>query len=88
MDRSAGINGVLLLNRLLLAACFLPAAFGRAMNVSGFAATLTMKGMPYGDVVATIVVTAEIFGPLALTGLAGLPFHQACQLQAPGPVTA
>ncbi|MDF2687931.1 MAG: hypothetical protein K0R61_163 [Microvirga sp.] len=71
MDRSAGINGVLLLNRLLLAACFLPAAFGRALNISGFAATLTMKGMPYGDVVATVVVMAEIFGPLALVlGLA------------------
>lgn len=66
MDRSVGINGVLLLNRLLLAGCFLPAAFGRAMNISGFAATLTMKGMPYGDVVATVVVVAEVFGPLAL----------------------
>jgi uncharacterized membrane protein YphA (DoxX/SURF4 family) len=66
MDRGAGINGVLLLNRLLLAGCFLPSAIGRAANISGFAATLTMKGMPYGDVVATVVVVAEVFGPLAL----------------------
>lgn len=66
MDRGASVNGVLLLSRLLLAACFLPAAFGRATNISGFAATLTMKGMPYGDVVATVVVMAEVFGPLAL----------------------
>ncbi|MBJ6125830.1 DoxX family protein [Microvirga splendida] len=71
MDRGAGINGVLLLNRLLLAGCFLPAAIGRATNISGFAATLTMKGMPYADVVATLVVLAEVFGPLALVlGLA------------------
>lgn len=66
MDRGAGVNGVLLLNRLLLAGCFLPAALGRAANISGFAATLTMKGMPYADVVATLVVLAEIFGPMAL----------------------
>ncbi|MBD2749016.1 DoxX family protein [Microvirga sp. BT688] len=71
MDRGTSINGVLLLNRLLLAGCFLPGAIGRAMNISGFAATLTMKGMPYGDVVATVVVVAEVFGPLALAlGLA------------------
>jgi putative oxidoreductase len=71
MDRGTGVNGVLLLNRLLLAGCFLPAALGRATNISGFAATLTMKGMPYGDVVATVVVVAEVFGPLALAlGLA------------------
>jgi uncharacterized membrane protein YphA (DoxX/SURF4 family) len=66
MDRGAGIHGVLLLNRLLLAGCFLPAAIGRASNISGFAATLTMRGMPYADVVATLVVLAEVFGPLAL----------------------
>jgi uncharacterized membrane protein YphA (DoxX/SURF4 family) len=64
MDKGAGVNGVLLLNRLLLAGCFLPAAIGRVTNISGFAATLT--GMPYGDVVATLVVLAEVFGPLAL----------------------
>ncbi|ANY80579.1 hypothetical protein BB934_22050 [Microvirga ossetica] len=64
--RGAGINGILLLNRLLLAGCFLPAAIGRVTNISGFAATLTMKGVPYGDVVATLIVLAEVFGPLAL----------------------
>jgi len=64
--RGAGINGILLLNRLLLAGCFLPAAIGRITNISGFAATLTMKGVPYGDVVATLIVLAEVFGPLAL----------------------
>ena len=69
--KGAGVNGILLLNRLLLAGCFLPAAIGRITNISGFAATLTMKGVPYGDVVATLIVLAEVFGPLALVlGLA------------------
>jgi putative oxidoreductase len=65
-DRSAGVNGILLLNRLLLAGCFLPVAIGRLSNISGLAAALTLKGMPYGDVVATAIVLAEVFGPLAL----------------------
>jgi uncharacterized membrane protein YphA (DoxX/SURF4 family) len=65
-DRGAGVNGILLLNRLLLAGCFLPVAIGRLSNISGLAATLTLKGMPYGDVVATLIVLAEVFGPLAL----------------------
>lgn len=59
-------NGILLLNRLLLAGCFLPPAIARLTNISGLAAGLTMKGMPYGDVVATIIVVAEIVAPLAL----------------------
>lgn len=64
-------NGILLLNRLLLAGCFLPAAIMRLANISGFAASLSMKGIPYGDIVATVIVLAEIFGPLALVlGLA------------------
>jgi putative oxidoreductase len=64
--RGTGIDGILLLNRLLLAGCFLPAALGRVTNISGFAASLTMKGIPYGDIVATLIVVAEVFGPLAL----------------------
>ncbi len=64
--RGAGVNGILLLSRLLLAGCFLPGAIGRLSNISGLAAALTLKGMPYGDVVATMVVLAEVFGPLAL----------------------
>lgn len=63
---SGAVDGVLLANRLLLAGCFLPPAIARAANISGFAAALTMKGIPYGDVVATLVVLAEVFGPLAL----------------------
>lgn len=59
-------NGILLLGRLLLAGCFLPPAIGRATNISGFAASLAMKGVPYADVAATLIILAEIFGPLAL----------------------
>jgi uncharacterized membrane protein YphA (DoxX/SURF4 family) len=59
-------NAALLLGRLLLAACFLPPAVSRLANISGLAASLTMKSLPYGDVVATLVVVAEIFAPLAL----------------------
>jgi uncharacterized membrane protein YphA (DoxX/SURF4 family) len=59
-------NGILLLNRLLLAGCFLPPALMRLTNISGFAAALTMKGIPYGDVVATAIVVTEIVAPLAL----------------------
>jgi putative oxidoreductase len=59
-------NGILLLSRLLLGGCFLPAAVGHASNISGFAASLTMKGIPYADVAATLIVLAELFGPLAL----------------------
>lgn len=59
-------NGILFLNRLLLASCFLPLAVTRLTNISGFAAALTLKGIPYGDVVATIIVVAEIVAPFAL----------------------
>jgi putative oxidoreductase len=65
MNTSA-TNGILLLNRLLLAGCFLPPALTRLTNISGFAAGLTMKGIPYGDVIATIIAVAEIVAPLAL----------------------
>ncbi len=64
--RGAGVNGILLMSRLLLAACFLPGAVGRLTNISGFAASLTLKGVPYADIVATCILLAEVFGPLAL----------------------
>ncbi len=59
-------NGILLLGRLLLACCFLPSAIARLTNISGFAAALTVKGIPYGDIVATAIAVAEIVAPLAL----------------------
>lgn len=64
--RGAGVNGILLVGRLLLAGCFLPGAVGRLQNISGFAASLTLKGIPYADLAATLILLAEVFGPLAL----------------------
>lgn len=63
---SGATNGILLLSRVLLAICFLPPATARLSNISGFAASLTMKGVPYGDIVATAIVVVEIVAPLAL----------------------
>lgn len=59
-------NGILFLNRFLLASCFLPPALARLTNISGFAAALTLKGIPYGDIVATVIAVSEIVAPLAL----------------------
>jgi putative oxidoreductase len=66
MGTGSGSNAILLLGRLLLAGCFLPPAVERLANISGFAAALTLKAVPYGNVVGTLVVVAEIVGPLAL----------------------
>ena len=79
-------NATLLLGRLLLAGSFVPSAVARLSNISGFAASLTMKGIPYADIVATLIVLAEVFGPLALIlGLA--PRLSACVLIAATVVT-
>ena len=56
----------LLFGRLFVAALFLPSAFTRALAISSFAAKLGAKGLPYSTVIAAILVTAEVFGTLAL----------------------
>jgi uncharacterized membrane protein YphA (DoxX/SURF4 family) len=62
---------MLLLARLMVAACFLTPALKRATNVSGLSFQLAAAGMPYPSAVATLIVVAELFGPLALAiGLA------------------
>lgn len=64
-------NRVLLAGRLTMAACLLPEAVARAINVSGFGLQLWMKGMPYPTAVASGVVVAELIAPVALVlGLA------------------
>ena len=63
-------NWVLLLGRLTMAGCFLVPALKRVSNISGFSFQLAAAGMPYPSAVATVVVVAEVFGPLAL--VAGL----------------
>lgn len=59
-------DGTLLAARLLLAASLLPTGIMRALNVSGFALTLAGAGVPFPNMVATVAVVVQIFGPLAL----------------------
>jgi uncharacterized membrane protein YphA (DoxX/SURF4 family) len=59
-------NGVLLLARLMIAACFVPAAIAHATNVSGLAFQLTGKGVPYASIIASVIAVTEVFGPLLL----------------------
>ena len=60
------MNGMLLLARLMMASCFIPAAVTRVSNISGFSYQLWVKGMPYPSAVAAAVAVIEVFGPLAL----------------------
>jgi putative oxidoreductase len=72
-------NGILLVGRVLLATCFLPQAVARLSNISGFAVSLSGRGVPYGEVIAAAVTLAGIVGPLALiVGVA--PRLSACAL--------
>jgi putative oxidoreductase len=72
-------NAILLSGRVLLAAAFLPPAVARLSNISGFAVSLSGRGLPYGEVIAAAVTLAEIVGPLALiVGIA--PRLSACAL--------
>ena len=59
-------NLTLLGGRILLAASFAPGAVERLANVSGFAAALAAKGVPYAPVLAAFCAVAGSFGPLAL----------------------
>jgi putative oxidoreductase len=59
-------NGILLVGRVLLATCFLPQAVARLSNISGFAVSLSAKGLPYGEATAAAVTLAETVAPLAL----------------------
>jgi putative oxidoreductase len=55
----------LLLGRLFIAALFLPSGFAKAMNIGAFAASL--RGLPIDPALAaTVLVGAEILGPVAL----------------------
>jgi putative oxidoreductase len=72
-------NGILLSGRVLLAAAFLPQAVARLSNISGFAVSLSAKGVPYDEVIAAAVTLVETVGPLALiVGVA--PRLSACAL--------
>jgi putative oxidoreductase len=56
----------LLAARLAVAALFLPAGIGKLFGLSGFAASLAGKGVPFPELLATLGVAAEIVGPIAL----------------------
>jgi putative oxidoreductase len=56
----------LLLGRVFVAALFLPSGFHKLTTFAAFSASLASKGLPYPTVVAAILVTAELLGPLAL----------------------
>ena len=56
----------LLMGRLFVAALFLPSGINKLLAFSAFAASLGAKGVPYPDVVAGLMVAAEVIGPVAL----------------------
>jgi putative oxidoreductase len=49
-----------------VAALFLPSGFNHLMGFSGFATFLDLKGIPYPEIVAGMLVAAEFLGPIAL----------------------
>ena len=59
-------NGALLTGRLILAAAFLPPAIAHLSNISGLAVRISVKGIPYGDVIAAAVALTETVAPLAI----------------------
>ena len=63
-NRSTGT--MLLIARLMLATCLVQPAAAHAVNVSGLAFALAQKGMPFSGAVASLILLAELFGPLAL----------------------
>jgi putative oxidoreductase len=59
-------DAALLLGRLFVAALFLPTGLNKLLTFSAFAASLGAKGVPFATPVASIIVAAEVLGPLAL----------------------
>ena len=59
-------DAALFLGRVFVAALFLPSGFNKLMTLSGVAASLSAKGMPYPTIMAGVLVAAEFLGPLAL----------------------
>ena len=62
---------VLLVARLAVAALFLPSGFSKLFGLSGFAASLAAKGVPFPEVLAFVGAATEVVGGAALVlGLA------------------
>ena len=62
----SGSDAALLAARILLASSFIPPAATHVSNVSGLAASLTLKSMPSATIVAAAVTVAEVVGPALL----------------------
>jgi putative oxidoreductase len=56
----------LLAAQLSVASLFLPAGVGKLFSLSGFAASLAGKGVPFPELLAALGVAAEIIGPIAM----------------------
>lgn len=56
----------LLLGRILLAALFIVAGFGKFTGIDGFAGMLASKGLPMPLIVAYAIAALELFGGLAI----------------------
>lgn len=56
----------LLVGRLLIAALFLPAGVGKAMNLAGTTQMMAGKGLPYPEVFAALAAATEIGGSILL----------------------
>ncbi|EGL65688.1 DoxX family protein [Agrobacterium sp. ATCC 31749] len=64
---TAKINDVIiLLARLSMSALFLQAGIGKLFEISGFAASLAAKGVPFAGLVVYLVILVEILGAAAL----------------------
>jgi putative oxidoreductase len=59
-------DAALLLGRLLVAALFLPSGFNKLTAFSSVVSSLAAKGLPYPEIIAGVLVAAELLGPLAL----------------------
>ena len=59
-------DAALRLGRLFVAAHFLPSGYNKLMAFSSVASSLAAKGLPYPEILAGVLVAAELLGPLAL----------------------
>lgn len=66
MDLVAMTNQALLLGRILLAALFIVAGFGKFNGIDGFAGMLAGKGLPAPVILAYGVAALELLGGLAI----------------------
>jgi putative oxidoreductase len=59
-------NPLSLIGRVLIAALFIPAGFGKIAGFAGTAQYIASKGLPASEVLAMLAIVAELGGGLAL----------------------